>query len=73
MPKGASWLQVYAMSTLCGIGFTMSLFIAGLAFSDPAFDAPVRLGVLGGSILSALASLALFRIAALATARPVAS
>jgi NhaA family Na+:H+ antiporter len=64
MPAGATWLQVYAMSILCGIGFTMSLFIAGLAFTDPAHDAPVRLGVLAGSILSALTALALFRLAA---------
>jgi NhaA family Na+:H+ antiporter len=56
------------MALLCGIGFTMSLFIAGLAFNDPAYDAPVRIGVLLGSIMSAVVALALFGIAARRTA-----
>ena len=42
------------MAVLCGIGFTMSLFIGSLAFHDPLHAAEVRLGVLSGSILSAL-------------------
>ena len=42
----------------------MSLFIAGLAFNDPAYDAPVRIGVLLGSIASALVALSVFRVAA---------
>ncbi|MEQ9199832.1 MAG: Na+/H+ antiporter NhaA, partial [Rhodospirillales bacterium] len=54
LPEGADWRQIYGVSALCGIGFTMSLFIGGLAFSDPAYAAPVRLGVLGGSVISAL-------------------
>ncbi len=54
-PEGTTWPQIYAVAILCGIGFTMSLFIGGLAFPDPAMAAPVRLGVLGGSIASALA------------------
>ena len=55
MPHAASWRQVYGMSMLCGIGFTMSLFIGGLAFagSGHAMDA-VKLGVFAGSILSGL-------------------
>ncbi len=64
MPAGATWLHAYAMALLCGIGFTMSLFIAGLAFNDPAYDAPVRIGVLLGSIASALVALSVFRVAA---------
>ena len=56
-PTGATWAQVYGVSLLCGVGFTMSLFIGALAFPG-AVDSPeqveVKLGVLGGSLLSAL-------------------
>jgi NhaA family Na+:H+ antiporter len=55
-PAHASWGQVYGVAVLCGIGFTMSLFIGTLAFPDDATrEAQVRLGVLAGSILSAVA------------------
>ncbi len=53
MPEGANWRQLYGVSLLCGIGFTMSLFIGSLAFEHSAFDAPIRLGVLTGSIACA--------------------
>ncbi len=54
-PANASWIQIYGVSLLCGIGFTMSLFIGGLAFpSQPEADA-VKIGVLMGSMLSAVA------------------
>ncbi|CCG43030.1 Na+/H+ antiporter NhaA [Magnetospirillum molischianum] len=53
LPAGANLRQLYAMAILTGIGFTMSLFIGTLAFEDVAYDVPVRLGVLGGSLLSA--------------------
>jgi Na+:H+ antiporter, NhaA family len=60
-PAAASWAQIYGVSLLCGIGFTMSLFIGGLAFpGGPAADA-VKIGVLAGSLLSALAGLAVLR------------
>ena len=52
-PKDASWLQVYGVALLCGIGFTMSLFIGGLAFTDAAQGDAVKIGVLMGSLLSA--------------------
>ena len=54
MPEGVNWAQLYGVSLLCGIGFTMSLFIGGLAWEHSDFDAPIRLGVITGSILSAV-------------------
>jgi len=61
-PAGATIRQLYAMAVLTGIGFTMSLFIGTLAFTDPAYDVPVRLGVLGGSLLSAILGFALLTV-----------
>lgn len=52
-PEGATWPGLVGVACLGGIGFTMSLFIGGLAFPDPAYAADIRIGVLGGSILSA--------------------
>ncbi|MBX3564335.1 MAG: Na+/H+ antiporter NhaA [Sphingomonas sp.] len=63
-PGGATWLQIYGTALLCGIGFTMSLFIGGLAFADPLLVDEVKIGVLGGSILSALAGFIVLRFAA---------
>jgi len=54
MPQGVSWLQIYGLSFLTGIGFTMSLFIGTLAFDDLEHATGVRLGVLLGSLLSAV-------------------
>jgi NhaA family Na+:H+ antiporter len=62
-PGGATWLHIYGVALLCGIGFTMSLFIGGLAFTDPLLIDEVKIGVLGGSILSALCGFALLRLA----------
>jgi Na+:H+ antiporter, NhaA family len=63
-PAKAGWMQIYGMALLCGIGFTMSLFIGTLAFSDPAEVDAMRTGVLAGSLLSALAGHAVLRLAA---------
>ena len=63
-PEGAGWTQIFGLALLCGIGFTMSLFIGGLAFDDAAHATQVRLGVLGGSILSAVLGYLLLRAAA---------
>ncbi len=47
------------VSCLAGIGFTMSLFIGSLAFSDPAIESQVRMGVVAGSLLSILLGFAI--------------
>ncbi len=67
LPEGATWFQIYGVALLAGIGFTMSLFIGTLAFTDPEHAAAVRLGVLSGSTLSALAGYVILRMAS----RPV--
>ena len=54
IPEGVSWRQLYGLSCLAGIGFTMSLFIGGLAFAAPEQIAGVKMGVLSGSLVSAL-------------------
>jgi NhaA family Na+:H+ antiporter len=51
-PEGASIAQLYGVSLLAGIGFTMSLFIGALAYADPEHQTLVRIGVISGSILS---------------------
>jgi len=73
MPTNANWRQLYAVSILCGIGFTMSLFIGGLAFELSDFEAPVRLGVLTGSIACALFGFALLRVGPENSAREAAN
>ena len=63
-PSKASWAQVYGVALLCGIGFTMSLFIGGLAFTGPEQVDDVKIGVLMGSILSAILGYLVLRFAA---------
>ena len=63
-PGGANWIQLWGVSALAGIGFTMSLFIGGLAFADDAAAIDqVKIGVLVGSLLSAVLGAALLRFA----------
>ncbi|WP_459252732.1 Na+/H+ antiporter NhaA [Paraburkholderia sediminicola] len=52
LPEGANWPQSIGVAALCGVGFTMSLFIGSLAFEGPEYFTPVRLGVITGSTLS---------------------
>jgi NhaA family Na+:H+ antiporter len=65
-PAGANQLQLLGVSILCGIGFTMSLFVGGLAFVglDPAYVLQLKLGVLGGSILSGIVGTVILIVAA---------
>ena len=64
LPQGVSWLQLYGVSMLCGIGFTMSLFISALAFEQagPEFIVDDRLGILLGSMVSAILGYTLLRL-----------
>ncbi|MBS0375461.1 MAG: Na+/H+ antiporter NhaA [Proteobacteria bacterium] len=63
-PAGSTGLERLGVALLCGIGFTMSLFIGGLAFEAPGRGDAVRLGVLGGSLAAALLGLAVLVLAA---------
>ncbi|MEP3845352.1 MAG: Na+/H+ antiporter NhaA [Paracoccaceae bacterium] len=54
MPHGANVLHIYGIACLAGVGFTMSLFIGGLSYSDPGMMNEVRLGVLSGSVVSGI-------------------
>lgn len=61
LPAAASWGQVLGVSLLCGIGFTMSLFISLLAFEDPDFQNRVKLGILAGSLIAGTAGYLVLR------------
>jgi NhaA family Na+:H+ antiporter len=53
LPEQSGWTSLLGIAALCGIGFTMSLFIGGLAFEDGELHIQgVRLGVLGGSLIA---------------------
>ncbi len=60
-PDGVTWLQLYGLACLTGIGFTMSLFIGNLAFVDPDQIETVKLGVISGSLISGLLGYCLLR------------
>lgn len=69
-PKGTSWAQLYGIACLTGVGFTMSLFIGTLAFETDALLDQVRLGVLSGSVLSAVTGAAVLWFACRADGYP---
>ena len=55
LPSGATWRQLYAVALLCGIGFTMSRFIASLAFGESVRLEAATVGILCGSVVSGMA------------------
>lgn len=63
MPKQCNWMHLYGVSLLCGVGFTMSLFIGGLAFDTQDNAAAVRIGVMMGSICSGIVGYTVLRLA----------
>ncbi|TIP15277.1 Na+/H+ antiporter NhaA, partial [Mesorhizobium sp.] len=66
LPANAGWLHMIGISLLCGIGFTMSLFIGLLAFAnDAALQDAVKVGILAGSIVSALLGISVLLVAQL--------
>ena len=69
-PEGTSWGQLAGVATVAGIGFTVPLFVADLAFPDGGFQAPVKLGLLLASLLAGAAGAL---VLALAARRPAAS
>ena len=62
LPSDISWAQYYGLSLVTGIGFTMSLFIGSLAFTDPEYQTSVRLGVLIASLLAGILGYLTLRI-----------
>jgi Na+:H+ antiporter, NhaA family len=64
LPQSASWLQMCGVSLLCGIGFTMSLFIGLLAFAQhPVLQSEVKVGILGGSLVAGILGFLILRFA----------
>jgi Na+:H+ antiporter, NhaA family len=63
LPEGTNWIQLYGVAILCGIGFTMSLFIGSLAFDQTGqqYATVDRLGILMGSVISAIAGYLILR------------
>ncbi|MDN5620830.1 MAG: Na+/H+ antiporter NhaA [Psychrobacter sp.] len=62
MPKGMNYKQIYGAALLCGVGFTMSLFIGGLAFAGDTTMFDERLGIIMGSIVSGIAGYIMLKV-----------
>jgi Na+:H+ antiporter, NhaA family len=71
LPEGTSWAQLAGAATVAGIGFTVPLFVADLAFPDGRFAAPVKLGLLAASVVSGIAG-ALVLLRSAGRSRPTA-
>jgi len=61
LPSGVTWPQIHGVAVLGGVGFTMSLFVAGLAFPDPAALETAKVGILAGSLVSGVVGWLLVR------------
>ncbi|MGI9120157.1 MAG: Na+/H+ antiporter NhaA, partial [Acidimicrobiales bacterium] len=59
LPRGVGWPQMVGIAAVAGIGFTVSLFVAGLAFDDPALEGAAKVGILAASAIAAVAGSAL--------------
>jgi len=70
LPEGARWGHVMGVGAVAGIGFTVSLFITGLAFDDIALPENVKIGILAASIISALAGAAILAAVARGGSEP---
>jgi Na+:H+ antiporter, NhaA family len=57
LPEGVTWKHIYGVGLLAGIGFTMSIFISGLAFADEAMVQVAKIGIFAASLISAVAGL----------------
>ena len=70
-PAGTSWAQVWGLSALCGIGFTMSLFIGTMAYADyDALYEQAKIGVLAGTLVSLVSGYLVLRLAAAGEDQP---
>jgi NhaA family Na+:H+ antiporter len=54
LPPGTSWAHIFGLSAVAGIGFTVSLFVAGLAFADPQMTDLAKLGIFSGSLIAGI-------------------
>jgi NhaA family Na+:H+ antiporter len=61
LPRGVGWRHVYGAAWLGGIGFTMSLFVAGLAYEGGALLTAAKLGILGASVVAATGGMVILR------------
>lgn len=63
MPAGTRWMQIAGAALLAGVGFTMSLFVGGLAFKDPMLVGAAKLGIFAASLVAGVAGFVVLRFA----------